>query len=366
MRPWQLYLDESGNFDDPNEAVLVAGVLFEGRALPQQSAALRARLAGIFVGSAYPPHAAHHNIAASLLCEALAGRAPEGPAASRLLRAIERALPIAQGSASPEARTFREAVLSGEPRLRVPVPPLRTFDVWLRKAAPEAHQALVQERDAQRVDLVRFAAEGLHAGTPNGPLVVAAWQGGGTPTGTADARYEALYETLLERALAFAAHRDVGADLQVHLATRHRHPPPKHVAALNQADTRALGSALLRRAKGPSRALRFSAEVYGAGVAPGIVLADFASNTLFSALRAARSWDQAHASLRDGTGLVAQAHCALLPLAAALPCVAAEGPLRDAIRNAAEGLPVPPLSGPTWAREQATAWISALTAEVTR
>jgi hypothetical protein len=257
-------------------------------------------------------------------------------------------------------------VLSDEPRLRVPLPPLRAFDVWLRKAAPEAHQALVQERDAQRVDLARFAAEGLKTGTANGPLVVAAWQRGSATAGTADARYEALYETLLERALAFAASRELGAELQVHLATRHRHPPPKHVAALNQADTRAPGSALLRRAKGPSRAFRYSAEVYGPRVAPGIVLADFASNTLFSALRAAPSWDQAHASLRDGTGLVAQAHCALLPLAAALPGVAAEGPLRDSIRCAAEGLPVPPLSGPTWAREQAAAWISALHVENAR
>lgn len=143
--------------------------------------------------------------------------------------------------------------------------------------------------------------EGLQVGAANRPFVVAAWQRGSATVGTADARYEALYETLLERALAFAAHRDVGADLQVHLATRHRHSPPKHVAALNQAETRAPASALLRRAKGPSRAFRYSAEVYGARVAPGIVLADFASNTLFSALRAARSWDPAQTSLRDGT-----------------------------------------------------------------
>ncbi len=54
MRVWQLYLDESGDFDKPNEAVLVAGVLFEGRALPQQSSAVRRRIASIFVGKRVP------------------------------------------------------------------------------------------------------------------------------------------------------------------------------------------------------------------------------------------------------------------------------------------------------------------------
>lgn len=366
MRPWQLYLDESGDFDKPNEAVLVAGVLFEGRALPQQSAALRARLAGIFVGSAYPPHAAHHNVASSLLCEALAGRAPEGPAAPRFLRAMERAFPIAQGSTSREAQELRKAITPVDGRLRVPLAPIRAFDAWLERAAAEAHQALVTEQGAQRIDLVQFAAGGLRAGLGGTPVVVAAWQRGSATAGTADTRYEALYGTLLERALAYATSRDDGAEIHVHLGARHRRPPPVHIAALNHAESEATSFPLLRRSKGGSRIIRFSAETYGPKVAPGIVLADFASNTLFSALRAARSWDQAHASLCDGTGLSAEARCALLPLAAALPAVAAYGATRDAIRCAAEGLPVPPLSGPTWAREQAASWITAITAEGAR
>lgn len=367
MRTWQLYLDESGDFNEPRASVLVAGVLFEGRATPQVSSALRRRLEEIFVGSAYPPHAAHHNVATSLLCEALAGREPQGPVRARFLRGIEWALATARGD-SPEARALRAAISTHEAPRRPALEALGAFDTWLERTVPAAHATLRQERDLQRGDLTRYATDELarHVGRP--PLVVAAWQANAGSYPRPDARYEQLYEVLLERALSCIASRDDGAQLEVHLATRHWSVPLGHVMKLTQAEERASAFPLLARAKSPPVVVRYKAEAYDARVAPGIVLADFAANTLRRALASAASWGQLDADVRGRFGLPAMGACALLPLAAALPSVAADGSARDAIRRAAEGsaqaLPAAAAKAePRWAKEQAAAWIAALSGE---
>ncbi|MEZ4299104.1 MAG: hypothetical protein R3B70_29415 [Polyangiaceae bacterium] len=115
MRQWQLYPDESGDFESPREAVLIAGVLFEGRATPQLSIGVRRRLQEIFVGSAYPPHAVHHNLRALLPVGAFRGCRCGGRRA-RAVRAAElhRALAAAQGDSEP-ARELRAAVLATTP-----------------------------------------------------------------------------------------------------------------------------------------------------------------------------------------------------------------------------------------------------------
>jgi hypothetical protein len=372
MRVWQLYLDESGNFEAPNDAVLVAGVLFEGRATPQVSSALRRRLEEIFVGSPYPPHAAHHNVATSLLGGALAGHAPHGPASERFLRGIAGALHVARGD-NPHSRTLRAAVARADRPQRVDLGALQTFDRWLRRTAPAAHTALIQERDLQRADLKRYAAEDLPKQLGRPPLLLAAWQANAGPLTDADARYEQLYETLVERALSFIARRDDGAQLDVHLAVRHRTVPQEHVEKLKLAEEHASAFALLARAKRRPAIVRYKAETYHHGVAPGIVLADFAANTLYNAPVSAASWSQLAADLQGRLGLPASAGCALLPLATALPAVAADGPAREAVRRAADGstpaasAPAPSLAGePRWAKEQAHAWIAALHGEATR
>src|SRR5262245_42575939 len=148
MRAWQLYLDESGDFDEPKAPILIAGVLFQGRATPQLSSPLRRRLEEIFVGCAYPPHAAHHNVATSLLGEALLGRDPRGPARERFLRGVAPALALAR-SDSPEARALRAELATRDPRHRPALAPLRAFDTWLQRTAPTAHATLRQERDLQ-------------------------------------------------------------------------------------------------------------------------------------------------------------------------------------------------------------------------
>lgn len=370
MRAWQLYLDESGDFDHPNEAVLIAGVLFEGRATPQVSSALRRRLGEIFVGTAYPPHAAHHNVPTSLLSGVLAGHVPRGPANERFLRGIAPSRELALVDI-PCAHAFRAEISRPEPRHRLAFEPLRAFDAWLQTTEPAARAALLQERDLQRADLSRYVSDELPGRLGHRPLMVAAWQAGAGSHPHADARYEQLYEVLLERALSFIARQDDGAHLDVHLAVRHRTVPQSHVEKLNQAEDRAGAFALLARTKHRPAVVRYNAEVYDGRVAPGIVLADFAANTLRNALFSGARWDRVAADVRGRVGLPASGACALLPLAAALPAVAADGPAREAIRRAAEasaqGRSEPSLaSRPRWASEQADAWIAALQGEASR
>ncbi|MEZ4299105.1 MAG: hypothetical protein R3B70_29420 [Polyangiaceae bacterium] len=161
--------------------------------------------------------------------------------------------------------------------------------------------------------------------------------------------------------------------LQVCLAEREIAGRLRAYPGLGQSEQQALEPRLLARAKQRPEVVRPKAEGRGASVAPGIVLADIAANTLRRALLGSAAWSGLAVDLEGRLGLPVSAKCALLPLAAALPGVAADGPARDAIRSAATivsavaSAPSPSLAGePRWAKEQAEAWIAALRAEAGR
>ncbi len=62
VREWQLFIDETGNFEDPDASVAVVGWLVQHREHPRFDADLRGALAKVVPDAAWPPHAAHLNL----------------------------------------------------------------------------------------------------------------------------------------------------------------------------------------------------------------------------------------------------------------------------------------------------------------
>jgi hypothetical protein len=368
MANFQLYVDETGDFSSSTQDLLVAGILIEGYGTPQLDHRLRRRITEIFVGVPYPPHAAHHNLRASLLWAPLGKRAVAGPAAARFHHATAPATELALGASTTVAAAFRDAVLAAPRPKDIAWAALRDFDRWLVQAAPHAHALLVEEALRQRADLAAFLTRDLPLALPGRRFsLIAAWHGadGREAASAADLRYAELYEALLERAAAFVGERGEQTTLWVHLAARG--PLDRlQIERLNAAERAAVAHPLLRRAASKLQIVRSTPRSYGEDVPGGIVLADLAANVLGYTLRQPHAWSDVARSASHELGLAPEARSGLVATRSLLPSIEAGAPSRAALRLAAEGKPATPPPRPLWAREQAAAWIAALGAEVSK
>lgn len=358
MTTWQLYVDETGNFGEL-EPVAIAGVLIEGYGSIDLTIALREQLDAIFDGVPYPPHAAFHGRALSLLWSVV-HRAPASDRFYGVTQAAKRELDRAPSG--PLAELRRELASKSRPD-RVPFPLYGRALRALRVIDGHACSALEAEVQRAREGLAQLLSGALSSRTGRRVMLVGAWLGtyDARPTDDvsawADSRYVRVYEVLVERCLALLGACETSTDLWVHLADRRWASTSR--AVLAGAEKRAAEHPLLRSVR--TRVTRAQARAYDARVPPGIVLADFAAHTLGSALRTNPSWANLQSSLYDRVGLRGGAPCALL--GRELPAVAAEGPAREAIRAASVGEVVALPDAPAWAAEQASLWIDALVAE---
>jgi hypothetical protein len=361
-RPWQLFIDESGDFDDPTDVHVVAGLLVPAAAHPSQAAALRELLRRGLPGIPYPPHASHLNLAVGRMAATLlATGVDEAPRdIAECCHAAKEALLAAPRGV---AGVVREALATR----RMPTfGALRSCEQWLAINRSDLHDDLrvlqARDREAMR-DILARTRDAFKA--PSAMVVAAVGHG-------ADgAGYLALLEVLFERTLMLLRARDAQVEVRATVATRHvpmpevaRKRTPLMPAAIGQAIHAAMSFPFLpATGLGDPRVARIVAESpprYEALVHPGVVLADFIANRARSAFRALdRPWVErsAHAAslLALPVDVIAQGFKAAGPL----PTVAADGIARARVRAQFEGAPVPDGRSRGWRDEQAERWIAA-------
>lgn len=338
--------------------------MFEGYASEQLRISLRRAIERIFVGVPYPPHAAHHNYASTLLYGALRGDAVEG-LPERFQHRILPALNLARRATSREAVRLREEVASGRALREIDLDDVwRAFDRWLSNAASQEHATLATEADSQRADFIDFLETKLApAMGSRAHLLVGAWKPARTSNASdlqGDADYAELFETLVERALAFVASRDGDARMFVHVAKRTWNRGTIPAQALARAQASAAAHPLLARAaKNPLLLEPVQVDMDERAHA-GFVIADFIANRLRRMLVPTRSWADVAGAARAVTGLSAAAPSSLVRSRDPLPAITGTGDDRAAIRLAVGGKARPPTAGPLWSRQQAELWIKAL------
>jgi hypothetical protein len=319
-----LYCDESGDFTDRHQPVLLGGV-----AVPRPSPRLGDLLRRAAEGVPWPLHAAHLN-RASFAPMLVARRIP---GSARLSGPVHQAAARLSGPDAPDA-VQRCVVGEG----KIDVPDLVVADDWLRRVAPALFEQV--QRDAE--DRIAAVWEVI-LGLPDA-VVLAAWAPG--LRAPESERYYELWDVLLERAAQLWG-------------------PGKGALTVTPASFPWATHSELRRSQGASPApfpgltvlVSSAAPKYGPDVNAHVVVADLVLNRLRHVLARGPRWS-------------AVASSALPPVAERrplggpdLPAIAAAGPAAHAIRAAAR-LEVPPAPAgpsrwvPPWAAEQAEVWVS--------
>lgn len=358
-RYWQLFVDESGDFRDPAEAVVLAGLALRTYDTTEFRLALQDDLASAFPCVPYPPHAAHLRVPGYLVACFLAH--PEGFSEPGLRRLCDRAATLARESSHSAAVNFVRAIPKARPISRIPIGVTRAFDSWLLHAHPAVHGGLARwttgYASAAGEMLQRIA--GRHEG-----FVVAAWQSPGLGAEDCDRRHDDLMEVLLERTAQVLASNEPPDDL-VWL----RIASPRHdydVATPRIAAERALRFPLGHQAACEHvQFLPAMPAFYDERVHAGLVLADLIANKLRFALGQNQSWNQLGTWAADSVMFPIDVFARALRRESTLPTLAADGTARQAIRQAFEGEDLQALyprvaqCSPRWTGHQASAWLGA-------
>lgn len=201
VTPWTAYLDESGDFDDAEDAVAIGGLLLRDDILTLSPRALRASLEGALPSYPWPLHASLVN---QLAYAALAWNDRFGsssvtgdtPFAAAAREAVARLAVLEPEKVALLTAQFREGQ-------RLDFPALEVLSRHLRRAYPATARAIdAGIRDAWTQ--VREVARQL-AGLPSSPgalLVAASETQLGDAGTTADERYFGALEALLDRIMA--------------------------------------------------------------------------------------------------------------------------------------------------------------------
>lgn len=312
MSHWSLYLDESGDFDRDRGSV-IAGLLVEAPLSHDLAVELRRALSIEHLGVAWPPHAWTLN-SVEKLHEGILNRKASLTDAGRTF--FERATPDAQADRLVEARgAIRDGLARLARRIGAPV-----YVVGAVRR-PEGHSPL----------------------PPLGQVFT-------------DAYVDTLAAVFTRVALAlrkdhelvlvdtFVAERDVlHAGLRTPMALR-----PVSVRQIATAATRTIpGGATVNFQ--PFAIGQFEKAM------PGVVAADHVANRLLRSVMSHRhlGWADVVRQVDRDTGL---------PVERGGPLLGAAGACHEATVAAANGAPIPsfPVSAPTWAHEQAQAWVEAL------
>ena len=379
---WQLFVDESGDFDRPDDTVCVAGLLLPVPDAEELVPLLRARVVDAHPLVEYPPHASVLNLPVMWAMHALRAD-PEAKAGARADLGLE--LTGAATKALKEAPEpwagFLQSWLLWE---KVEHSDLKELDAWLRATQTEAYASLANlaEQSEQAVHddiltpLLELGGE-LEGGLAPVAFVAAEETApqGVVPTSAGD-RYLDLLELVFER--VYALLREPGGarhHVVVRVCERDlRFNDPARNHRLNDKDLtevsrRAARFPLLRPQSLPDPRAWLTllpVERFDGKVHPGLVLADRLANRARQQLSKARYAGQgAAASLevlqRTLEARVPAVATGLSPRASrrvgALPTLMGNGVARERVRQAFEGdSKNPGALRPTWALQSTQAW----------
>ena len=301
---WTLYVDESGDFSDPDDCIAVAGLLLRGDA-ETSLAELRGDLERALPWCTWPLHASHINHPAYLaLCWHV--RFGTTPAAGD--DDFARAARSAVGWLNSVQRPIVEQLLSEiRERRRPDVSMLKTLGRLLKEGRSQNFRQLeggVREAWAR----LKRSARQLAATGGAAFLVAASETEMGDAGGETDERYFALLEALLERTAALLARREGRHRVGVRVLARN--VQNLRTGWSNRLSTRHLKETIGRFVSdegGPVRLVPEEVANFDEHAGLPFVLADFTANLARRTLRP-ESTDlrSAESELVDGFGVAAR------------------------------------------------------------
>ncbi len=344
---WELFVDESGRFDAPDDVTVVGGVLAPSDAAPTPDR-LRRLLRRAAPLVPWPIHAwLTRHPCMYALWPAVSAELPRGAGSQKARRLLERAAPERWS----EAITAMQARSNGEPR--------RETIVALDRALRRERTTFERLRESAIQTRAGVASVARALATQNRVIaVMAAEPGPGAGAGGPRDGYLRLLEALFHRVVDMLALS--GGDHHVSVAALGRYVrpashasrqplQPRHLASLAQRVSDA-GSLSRVLPSGSAALVRGRVADWTPTLHPALVLADFVVN---AARRVVWSYD----SLADVTYHIEQRtglHAGL----AGVPGLAAAGPLRrylDAVRGGMSDTAPPDVpAAPSWRYEQAT------------
>lgn len=285
---WRLFVDESGNFADAGEDVVVAGILAHSEAPGLRSEELRRTLEAACPGVPWPFHTSFLNAPVYLaLCSlAFPGRSESGqpgPEQQSLAAAVDRARAALEQREPRETTGAVEALREGRLRFER----VKHLDATLKAVDPATHGVLLAHARQVAAQIGRLADR--LARQPGGPWLALCCAGEsvrgeahpreGRPRQDDSARYIAVLETLVERVVDILAGFEGEHLVFLHVLNRDILDPllgrfvPLHVRHLSELIGRISASTGHQVRVRPEATPRFDASAHAA-----LVLADFASN----------------------------------------------------------------------------------------
>lgn len=357
---WQLFIDESGNFDDPDDRVVVAGWLLCSNDGPELVGFLRDMLDRAFPLVPYPPHANRLRCVATRVAGMLMlmskGVDVSGRRGVDVVRRGVAALEALDDDAAREV--LDEARAGRSPSWRA----LRNASHALWHANRSVAQRL-GELHWHDMEVLRATLGSAPEGASRGLLAV---EGG--EAGPGEDRYLVLLETLIERALMLLREVTVrrrvwaqvlGRSLDVVAGvTRREHLRRRHV---DQAIERAQRFSHLATPPGGVPVVQVIATAplgFDERTHPGTVIADILSNAGRYQLGHCSSLERLEEAMLRHVGVPLVSVCR--SLSRQMPALAGSGGARRAIEQAFAGPEAATtLSGEGVVVEQANRWIEA-------
>jgi hypothetical protein len=362
MVGWTLFVDETGHFDDGDRGA-VAGLLVRMEVTQGTVDRWRRRLGVTFPLVTYPMHSTDLRIPATYVAAALrVGSHPSEPE-QELVNVCARAVAAVKAATDTEIIAFRESVARGRKIVRKQ---LERCTEWL--SLQRIRLRPIMDLEARhREDLANHTIAPLVRSLgPGGCCLIGAGRGYSTSYGEDDGAVAFTDGYLLRLAILFE--RVTGL---LSFLPQEPHRVTVHVLERDIENRRyVLGQADVEEAVrvGGQNALPLRPDVtfdvrpivpYDADVHPGLVFADFISNTMLGSLSQTYTWRsvQDHAANALRLPITLDRLRCVIPL----PSIAAEGTAQNCIRTQATGNAVTPAGWlAPWAHEQMRRWLEAL------